>query len=446
MAMVAPVEDCYSEHFAALQGRASNEPKWLHSIREAAFEHFHYLGFPNTKQEMWRKTNVASVARTAFIEGSADVEADPDAVNATRISGLDEVRLVFVDGRFSQSLSSVGELPDGVAVKPLSRALVEDVEVLHEYLTRFATYEDHTFTSLNTAFVEDGIFVHVRPGRAYETPIYIQYVSTAAGDPIVAHPRNLIIIEKSAQATVIEDYVSLGDGVALNNVVTEVVARSNSTVELYELVRENTASYHISTLRVQQDRDTNLAAHSVQVGGALVRKCVHPVLAGEGCDALMNGLFVCGGDQHVDNHMRVEHAKAHCESRQVYKGILNDNAHGVFNGRIIVHPGAQKTDAKQSNMNLLLADTAQMDTNPELEIYADDVKCTHGATVGQIDEDAVFYLQARGINRLAAQALLLYAFAGECLGRMKVGQVREAMKAELLARLPEGNLLAETIE
>ena len=240
----------------------------------------------------------------------------------------------------------------------------------------------------------------------------------------MTHPRNLIVVEDGAEATIVEDYVSLGSSPAFCNTATELIAGDNAVVSHYMIEREDMQAFNISTLRIQQGRSANVSSHSILIGGAIVRNNVHPVLAGEGGECLINGLFIGTGRQHLDNYMLVEHASAHCASRQFYNGILDNQSHGVFHGRIIVHKDAQKTDAKQTNRNLLLSDDAQIDTKPQLEIYADDVKCTHGATIGQIEENALFYLRSRGIDEISARRLLLMAFAGECLDRMKPGAAR----------------------
>jgi Fe-S cluster assembly protein SufD len=250
------------------------------------------------------------------------------------------------------------------------------------------------------------------------------FVSTAAAAPRMVHPRNLLILEQETEATIIEEYVSLGGGTVLCNSATELIAGESATVSHYMIEREHQEAFNVSTLRIQQGRSANVASHSLLLGGGLVRNNVHPVLAGAGGECLINGLFFGDGRQHLDNYMHVEHASPHCSSRQFYNGILDGHAHGVFHGRIVVHKDAQKTDAKQTNRNLLLSDDAQIDTKPQLEIYADDVKCTHGATIGQIDENALFYLQSRGIDEISARRLLLLAFASECLGRMKPGAAR----------------------
>jgi Fe-S cluster assembly protein SufD len=279
-----------------------------------------------------------------------------------------------------------------------------------------------------------------------EQPVYLLYVSTPEATPTMNHPRNLVIVEENSQATIVEDYASLpgSQAPALSNTVTELVVGESAVVSHFMIVRESEQTYNFSTLRIQQARSSNVASHSLLLSGALVRNNVHPVLAGEGAECLINGLFMANGRQHMDNYMLVEHASPHCSSRQFYNGILNGQAHGVFHGRIIVHKDAQKTDAKQTNRNLLLCDDAQIDTKPQLEIYADDVKCTHGATIGQVDDNALFYLRSRGVDEVAAKHLLLQAFANECLDRMHAGQVRDHVEQLVAQWLPEtAKLLGE---
>jgi Fe-S cluster assembly protein SufD len=277
----------------------------------------------------------------------------------------------------------------------------------------------------------------VKRGVVVEAPIHLLFVSSMDPSAFMVHPRNLLVCEDQSQATVVEEYTSLGTGVVLSNSVTELVAADDAHVSHYLIEREHKEAFNVSTLRIQQGRTANVSSHSFLLGGGLVRNNVHPVLAGEGGECLINGLFVGSGKQHLDNYMHVEHASPHCSSRQFYNGILDDRAHGVFHGRIVVHKDAQKTDAKQTNRNLLLSDGAQIDTKPQLEIYADDVKCTHGATIGQIDENALFYLRSRGMSEIEARQLLLLAFASECAERMRPGAARiyveELLQANLLS-------------
>jgi Fe-S cluster assembly protein SufD len=332
---------------------------------------------------------------------------------------------VFVNGHFARELSLLGKLPNGVKVSSLAGEISSNPGAIEPHLGRYLDVRRDAFCALNTAFVEDGAFVHIPRGTLVEEPICFLFVSTADDAPSMSHPRNLMVAEEDSQATFVEEYVSLDGGAVFCNTATELVACDHAVLSHYMLEREHKQAFNVSTLRIQQGRSANVVSHSVLLGGALVRNNVHPVLAGEGGECLINGLFVGDGHQHLDNYMLVEHASPHCGSRQFYNGILDGHAHGVFHGRIIVHKDAQKTDAKQTNRNLLLSDDAQIDTKPQLEIYADDVKCTHGATIGQIEGDALFYLRSRGIDEVSARKLLLFAFASECLDRMKQGPVRK---------------------
>ncbi len=415
----------YAESFSGLQKSvASREPSWLRKLRQDGFARFSELGFPTTRDEDWRFTNPVAISQTAFrlARNGHSLPSRKD-LEPFRIAGV-ACQLIFVDGRFAASLSSLAGLPAGVAVASLADQIIRDPGAIEPHLGRYLDLKRDAFGALNTAFLEDGAYVHIAKNAVVEAPISLLFVSTAHDSPTVNHPRNLIVAEENSQATIIEDYVSLDGGEALCNTVTELVAGDHSVIAHYMIEREDAKSFNVSTLRIQQGRAADVASHSVLVGGALVRNNIHPVLAGEGGECLINGLFIGTGHQHLDNYMLVEHASPHCGSRQFYNGILGGRAHGVFHGRIIVHKDAQKTDAKQTNRNLLLSDTAQIDTKPQLEIYADDVKCTHGATIGQIEEDALFYLRSRGIDEASARRLLLVAFASECLDRMKEGPAR----------------------
>jgi Fe-S cluster assembly protein SufD len=427
----AQAQDSYVENFAQFEnGAARNGQGWLSPIRRAAIARFSELGFPTTHDEDWRFTNVARIAQTPFrLAQNGRTELAPLELEQFSSSGFACSRFVFVNGRYAPGLSSPQPLPDGVKVNSVAHALTADRDSLEQHLARYADYQDDAFCALNTAFMEDGSFVRILPGTVLQEPIYLLYVSTPSALPTIVHPRNLILAGDNSQATVVEEYVSLSANVYFSNVVTEVVVGENSVLTHYLIERESTQAFKVSTLRIQQGRSSNVASHSVLLGGALVRNNVHPVLAGEGCDCLINGLFMATGQQHMDNYMKVEHASPHCNSRQFYNGILDGKSRGVFHGRIIVHKDAQKTDAKQTNKNLLLSDEAQIDTKPQLEIYADDVKCTHGATIGQIDDDAIFYLRSRGIAEASARDLLLLAFASENFQRMKVEPIRSYLEA-----------------
>jgi Fe-S cluster assembly protein SufD len=426
----------YLEIFDQFNNRAAAvQPRWLQALREDAFARFSETGFPTTHDEDWRFTNVSAVANTPF------ELAGPDTVSRAQLApfGASEFAccLVFVNGLFSAELSTLATLPKGVIVGSLAAQLKNNSADLEAHLGRYLNTQRDAFAALNAALIEDGVNVYVPQGVVVETPIYVLYVTVPGATPTMNHPRNLIVAEENSQVTVVEDYVSLGEGITFSNAATELVAGDNAHVSHYMIVREGDQAYNFSTLRIQQGRHANVATHSLLLSGALVRNNVHPVLAGEGSECLINGLFMANGRQHMDNYMLVEHASPHCDSRQFYNGILNGQSHGVFHGRIIVHKDAQKTDAKQTNRNLLLSDDAQIDTKPQLEIYADDVKCTHGATIGQVDENALFYLRSRGLDEAAARHILLLAFANECLDRMNSQQVRDHLEKLVVAGLPQ---------
>ncbi|MCU1257021.1 MAG: sufD [Candidatus Angelobacter sp.] len=428
----------YLEIFDQFSNRAAAQPRWLQSLRQDAFARFSETGFPTTHDEDWRFTNVAAVSNTAF------ELAGPETVGKEQLEPFGASQfashLVFVNGLFSQELSALAPMSKGATVGSLAEHLKS--ASVEPHLGRYLNTQRDPFAALNTAFIEDGVFVYVPRGVVVEAPIYVLYVTIPGATATMNHPRNLIVAEENSQVTVVEDYVSLGEGITFSNAATELVAGDNANVSHYMIVREGDQAYNFSTLRIQQGRHANVATHSLLLSGALVRNNVHPVLAGEGSECLINGLFMANGRQHMDNYMLVEHASPHCDSRQFYNGILNGQSHGVFHGRIIVHKDAQKTDAKQTNRNLLLSDDAQIDTKPQLEIYADDVKCTHGATIGQFDENALFYLRSRGLAEAAARHVLLLAFANECLDRMNSPQIREHLEKLVVAGMPEAAIFA----
>jgi Fe-S cluster assembly protein SufD len=424
----------YLESFTEFQKRAAGRDlPWLQNLRESAFARFCEVGFPTTHDEDWRFTNVSPIAKTSF-ELSRDATVTKQEVKRLGVAGLG-CQLIFVNGQFSREFSAIGQLPAGVSVNSLAEEISANSNSVESHLGRYLDTHRDSFSALNTAFAEDGGYVHVRRGVVLTDPIYLLFISTANDKPLMSHPRNLIVIENEAQATIVEDYVSIGETAAFSNTATELIAGENAMVSHYMIEREHRQAFNISTLRIQQGRSANVSSHSVLLGGGLVRNNVHPVLAGEGGECLINGLFIGNGHQHLDNYMQVEHASPHCASRQFYNGILDDHAHGVFHGRIIVHKDAQKTDAKQTNRNLLLSDDSRIDTKPQLEIYADDVKCTHGATIGQIEENALFYLRSRGIDEISARKLLLLAFANECLDRMAPGIARDHVENLIQAHL-----------
>jgi Fe-S cluster assembly protein SufD len=433
----------HAAHFQAFEARLDGaRQKPVHALRREAIAAFEAAGFPTTKDEEWRHTNVAPLEKVAWRPAAPGAEGCPDC--AAEIQGSlaplyfgdwAKARLVLVNGRVSPGLSNAAaaSLPAGVVVTGLAEALDRHRALVEPHLAKHARFAERGFVALNTAFIEDGAFVYVPRGVVVDTPIAIVH-ATFAPEATVVHPRTLVVVEEQGQATVIEVFVGRENDVYFTNAVAEVVVGAGATAHHAKLELEGPRAFHIATTHSVSGRSSGYTSHSVAEGGLLVRNDLNAVFDGEGCDYTLDGLYILAGKQHVDNHTLVDHAKPHCGGREVYRGILAGQSSGVFNGRIIVRPGAQKTDAKQTNKNLLLSDEAQVETKPQLEIYANDVKCTHGATVGRLDADALFYLRARGIGEAAARSMLTYAFASEVVARLPVEPVRAALEASILAR------------
>jgi Fe-S cluster assembly protein SufD len=354
--------------------------------------------------------------------------------------GLPGVLLVFVDGRFRDDLSRPGSLPGGVRVESLAAVAASDPSLVEAHLTRHADPDNHALTALNTAFFQDGAFVRIPDRTVVAEPIHLLFLSTAADPNRVTHPRLLIQAGSHAEASIIESYYGLGANVYWTNSVVEVLAGENSHIELYKIQHEELQAFHTGLIELIAERNTTIATHSLSFGGALVRNDINVLLNDEGSHCDLNGLYAVNGAQLVDHHTLIDHAKPHCTSHQLYKGVLDGRSTGVFNGKIIVRADAQKTDAIQNNRNLLLSREANVNTKPQLQIDANDVRCTHGATVGQLDKESMFYLQSRGINRKEARNLLTYAFAADILERIKIEPIRDHFEAELmnwLTQIPE---------
>ena len=411
-------------------GNDSRTPAWLRELRETALARFEARGFPTTHEEEWRFTNVAPIADTRFMLRH---EAPATDAAAKRLGALTPLHaLVFVDGFFVPALSAMGPLPTGVRVTTLAAAIANDATVVRRELGRHASVERNPFTALATAFLRDGAFVHVPAGVTVPEPLQLLFVSTGGALAHVSYPRTLIVLDEGAQATIVETYLSADPGVHLTNAVTEVLLGDAARLSHARVQRESESAYHMAATQFRQGRDSSLASTSVVLGAALARHDITAVLAGTGGSLVLNGLSVLEARQHADHHTTIDHAQPHCESHELFNGIFDDQARGVFNGRIIVRPGAQRTDSKQTNNNVLLSEHARADSQPQLEIYADDVKCTHGATLGPLDPTALFYLQSRGLGAAAARALLTYGFANDVVSRIGAPDVRHRL--DLLVR------------
>ena len=423
-----------------LNGRAESP---IQGLRKEAIDLFAELGFPTTRDEDWKHTNVAPVSQVRFKPVAG---YDVDGLTATRIepftfeqAGLDAARLVFVNGFFSSELSSLGNLPEGVVAKSLTSAVDSHRQTVCGHLAQHASYRDHAFRALNTAFVRDGVFVYIPKGCALDRPIHLLFVAVANGEPTVSYPRSLIIADQGSRATVIESHVGLGEGPCFSNAVTEVVAGENAVVDHYKLALAGPSVFQMATQQLHCGRNSNVSSQAITLGGKLVRNEANALLAGEGCEATINGFYMLDGEQHVDNHTLIEHAEPHCSSHELYKGILDGNSRGVFRGKIYVHRKAQKTDAYQANRNLLLSEDAHINSKPQLEIYADDVKCSHGSTIGQLDSDSLFYLRSRGVGREMARRILVEAFASDLIDRIKVEPLRAHLQRVVADRIERGH-------
>jgi Fe-S cluster assembly protein SufD len=420
----------YIADYQAAQSPA--QPQWLTTVREDALASFARLGFPTTKLEQWRFTSITPISEKAFVPATDGLAAANDGLTDSLSGGA--AVAVCVNGRFAPSLSSLAGLPKGVQVLSLEAALASNPGLVEPYLAKLGTFDTQAFTALNTAFLRDGIVILVAPHAIIETPIEVVFASVTTGKPTVSHPRLLVVAGEASQAQILERYV--GRGVTFSNAVTEVWLGASAVIDHYKVQEEPAEAFHIAGMYLHGARNGHFSSHNVTFGGSLVRNDIVAVLDGEGIDCTLNGLYVGRDNQLIDNHTTIDHAMPHCGSHEIYKGILGEKSRAVFNGKIVVRPDAQKTDAKQTNKALLLSDDAQVNTKPELEIFANDVKCTHGAAIGQLDDDAMFYLRSRGLGFDEARALLIHAFAEDILTRIKITPLREHLEAALTARLP----------
>ena len=406
MIAVKDGKDVYLSRFSRFEAESSeNGRSPLGRLRRAAIERFAALDFPTLKDEEWRFTNLAPFLKVPFEPAPAD-------------------------GWTPQSAISNPQSTDGVLVCGLADALTRYRNLVEPHLARLADEVSHVFTALNTAFLRDGVFVYVPPGKVVEEPIHLTFRPAASDRPLAWQRRCLIVAGANSRAQVVEDYRG-PDGVYFTNAVTEVVAAENAVLDHYRVQREGKGAFHVATVQVRQERGSRFTSHNFADGGALARTDLNVRLDAEECECTLNGLYLASGDRLVDNHTRIDHARPRCTSHELYKGILDGRGRGVFNGKIYVHPDAQKTDARQTSKTLLLSDDAVIDAKPQLEIFADDVKCTHGASIGQLDEEAIFYLRTRGIGREDARRLLTRAFANDIIGRVRIEALRSRLEVDI---------------
>jgi Fe-S cluster assembly protein SufD len=418
-------------------GRPAGGPRWLQQLRERGAATFTSLGFPTVRDEEWRFTNVAPIAASEFALADGQGAISPETVDRFSFGDAPN-RVVIVNGRFSADLSRTAGLPRGVQAGSLAAAINGDLqahsELVQRYLGQLADFNARAFAALNTAFLQDGACVHVPDGVVLDQPIHVLFVSAADGQPTVSYPRCLIVLGDRSEARIVESYVGT-DSIYLANAVTEVFVGESAVLDHYKVQQESGQAFHIGSMHVHAARSANFSSHSFSLGGRFTRNDALATLDGEGAEVTLNGLYLADGERLVDNHTTIDHARPHCPSHEVYKGILGGRARAVFNGKIIVRQDAQKTDAKQTNRALLLSDDALINTKPQLEIFADDVKCTHGAAIGQLDDDAIFYLRARGLTYFEERDKHIHAFDGDILGRVKIEPLRLALESELYAQL-----------
>ena len=411
-------------------------PAWLTQARQASVEWATMRGFPTLKDEDWKYTRLGPLLDVPFerAEARAGRRVSSSTVEALAIDAT-SIRLVFINGFFAPELSSMTGVPDGVTVTNLASVLAEGGAGLEPFFSHPFGEHDHAFTAVNTALAEDGAFIQVAADTLVTAPIELVFLSDAQGSPVVSNPRSLILAESGSRVAVVETYAGTTGAVMCTNAVTQVALGEGAQVEHYKIQDEPDTAFHLSLLDVRQGPDSRFSSGSVELGSKIARNEVRVRLEGDGADVAIDSLYLPFGDQHHDNPILIEHAAPRCTSRQLYKGIADDRGHGVFNGHIIVWPGAPGTDASQTNKNLLLSDHAEIDTRPRLEIFTDDVKCTHGAAVGALDEEALFYLRSRGVPHEAARALLTYAFAREMLDLIPSESLRTHVETLVSARL-----------
>ena len=421
----------------------AGEPVWLRALRRQAMERFAALGWPSVKHADWKFNNLKSLPDEFF--------RSPGVQEITRevelpLSGRFEAHLlVFVDGHYAPGLSDPGVLPAGASLETLSAAWRRDPQRVRPKLSSLAGFESRAFSALNTAFMADGLWLHLAPGTRLERPIHMLCLAGAGESGLMTSPRALVVAEAGSAATIIESHASLGTGAQFVNTATEIEVGAGAEIRHIKLQRQHETAYHIGLTAVRQERESRYRSWELNLGGAMARKECHVRLAGEGADCELNSLYLGRGEQRLDNRTRVVHGAPGCRTRELYKGILDGRSHGIFDGMILVEQDAQQTDARQTNRNLLLSPDAVVNSLPQLEIYADDVKCTHGSTTGALDDAQLFYLRARGFTMDAARALLTHAFASEIIESIGLDEVMRELKAELLGRLPQGELIGRSL-
>lgn len=425
------LKEIFLSSYKSFEGKLNgNNTQLISERRKDAISNFEKLGFPTTKHEEWKYTNLIPVLKKDFNLG-APTSLTKSEIDKFLFEGLEANLIVFVNGYFSKELSSITSSEELVSIKPFSEA---DSSLLEKYFSKSLTVND-AFTYLNTAFAQSGVFIRIPKNKVVDKPIVLHFISDARSENVFSQPRNIFVAEENSEVKIIESFNTVGEQSSFQNVVTEIILQKDARVEYYKIQNESLNANHVGTTQVHQEGKSNFSATTISVSGGIVRNNLNIVLNSEYSEAFMYGLSLLNGTQHVDNHTVVDHAKPNCYSNELYKAILNDKSTGVFNGKIFVKPDAQKTNAFQSNKNILLSKDASMNAKPQLEIFADDVKCSHGATIGQLDEEPLFYLRSRGISEENAKVLLVLAFAQDVIDHIKIEPLKEALLKVIYQRL-----------
>lgn len=435
---IATPINSFQQAFRQFQRDQTDAPAWVSRIRENAMTRFEEIGFPTTKDEEWKYTNVAPLIKQNFTPALIKTAVDTTVPDLSNLSAPEcqNSQLVFVDGNLSADLSSLTDLPPEVVAIDLAAALADErySEIARQHLARHADYVANGFTALNTAFIARGAFVYIPKNVTVTNPLHLLFVAASATKQLLS-PRVLVIAEENSSATLIESYAGSNDSSYFTNAVVEVSLKDGARLEHYKVQRESAQAFHVATTVADLGANASYDTTTITFGAQFSRHDVHVTMDHEGAECWVDGLYLVTAAQHTDTHSVIDHRKPHCTSHQLYKGILDGKSRAVFNGKIFVRHDAQKTDAMQTNKNLLLSNEARVDTKPQLEILADDVKCAHGAAVGQIEQDELFYLETRGIHTDLARNLLTYGFAEEVIGKIKIDSIREQLDSAVLNRL-----------
>jgi Fe-S cluster assembly protein SufD len=430
MSQVAERHETYAADFDAFRTTPGFGPEWLRTARSAAFARFMERGYPTPREEEWKFTSVAPIAATEFRRVTDAPRVTAATLEPFLFGEPAKLQAVVINGRLSAGLSSLSGLPEGVTISGLAEAMTEQPPLEGPSLN-----SDHPFVLLNTAFCDGGVFIHIAPKTVLTDPIHVLFVSAPGSTAALVAPRLFVVVGEQSQSSIVEDYVGVGTSPVLTTAVTEVLMGPGAVVNHVKVQRETAEAFHMASLFVHLHRASTFTSQAITFGGRIARNDITATLAGEGAECTLNGLYVADGDTLVDTHTTIDHAMPHCPSHEVYKGILAGRAKAVFNGKIIVRPDAQKTDAKQTNKALLLSGDASINTKPQLEIFADDVKCTHGAAIGQLDDDQLFYLRARGISEQDARSMLIHAFASDVLNGIRHERIRARLEEILVEKL-----------